>query len=135
MKTLLLTILFFSHLMADYKEFGKEYHYELEYQQALKKAKEEKKDIILLMVSNFCPWCQKLEKVVLSKKELNAQIHKKYIPLILNKDAGDFPKAFETPMVPTVYFVDFQDEKIKKKVVGYNNRIDLINIINEKGTK
>jgi len=132
MKILLLALILLNQIYAkSYKDFGDEFQYELNYKIALEKAQKEKKDIMILMVSNFCPWCQKLEKVVLSKAKINNQIHKKYIPLILNKDERNYPKKFETPMVPTVYFVDYKTEKIIKRVVGYNNRLDMINIINK----
>jgi thioredoxin-related protein len=131
MKLLLLIILLTTQILAkNYTEFGKEFQYELNYEEALTKAKKEKKDLMLVMVSNFCPWCQKLEKVVLSKEKINNQIHKKYIPLILNKDEKKYPNQFETPMVPTVYFIDYKTEQIKTQVVGYNNRQDMINTIN-----
>ena len=131
MKLLFVCVLLVSQIYAkSYTEFGEEFSYELQYKEAVAKAKKEKKDIMLLMVSNFCPWCQKLEKVVLSKDKINTQIHTKYIPLILNKDEGNYPKQFETSMVPTVYFVDYKTEQIKTKVIGYNNRQDMINTIN-----
>jgi len=131
MKILLLALILLSQIYAkSYKDFGNEFQYELNYKIALEKAQKEKKDIMILMVSNFCPWCQKLEKVVLSKEKINNQIHKKYIPLILNKDESKYPKKFETPMVPTVYFVDYKTEQITSKVIGYNHRGDMINTIN-----
>jgi thioredoxin-related protein len=131
MKIVILALILISQIYGkSYKDFGNEYHYELEYKKALVKAKNEKKDMMILMVSNFCPWCQKLEKVVLSKEKINTQIHKKYIPLILNKDENNYPKQFETPMVPTVFFVDYKTEQIKSKVIGYNNRQKIINTIN-----
>lgn len=115
----------------DYKKFAKDMGYALEYEKALQTAKEEKKDLMLVMVANFCPWCIKLEKKVLKKDSINEKVHKKYIPLILNREEGKFPKQFETEMIPTVYFVDHQTGKIKTKVVGYNNKQDFINIVNE----
>jgi len=131
MKILLLALILLSQIYAkSYKDFGNEFQYELNYKIALEKAQKEKKDIMILMVSNFCPWCQKLEKVVLSKEKINNQIHKKYIPLILNKDERNYPKQFETPMVPTVYFVDSKTEQIKSKVIGYNNKANIIYTIN-----
>jgi thioredoxin-related protein len=131
MKIVILALILLTQIYAkDYKDFGNEFKYQTEYTKAIEKAKVEKKDIMILMVSNFCPWCQKLEKVVLSKDKINTQVHKKYIPLIVNKDENNYPKQFETPMVPTVYFVDYKTEEIKSKVIGYNNRLDMINTIN-----
>jgi len=130
MKLLLLASLLVIQLFGkSYTEFANKMNYEINYETALKKAKEEQKDIMFLVVSNFCPWCQKLEKLVLSKDKYDKPIHDKYIPLILNKDEGKFPKKFETPFIPTVYFVDYNTGGIKKKVIGYNNRQDLKNEI------
>jgi len=130
MKLLLLASLLVIQLFGkSYTEFANKMNYEINYETALKKAKEEQKDIMFLVVSNFCPWCQKLEKLVLSKDKYDKPIHDKYIPLILNKDEGKFPKKFETPFIPTVYFVDYNTGDIKKKVIGYNNRQDLKNEI------
>ena len=130
MKLLLLSSLLVIQLFGkSYTEFASKMNYEINYETALKKAQKEKKDIMVLVVANFCPWCQKLEKLVLSKDKYNKPIHDKYIPLILNREEGKFPKKFETPFIPTVYFVDYKTGKIKKKVIGYNNRQDLKNEI------
>ena len=130
MKILLIATLLVIQLFAkSYTEFANEMNYDTSYDVALKKAKEKKKDIMFVMVANFCPWCQKLEKLVLSKDKYNKPIHAKYIPLILNREEGKFPKKFETPFIPTVYFVDYKTGDIKKKVIGYNNRQDLKNEI------
>ena len=130
MKLLIIASLLVIQLFGkSYTEFAAKMNYETNYETALKKAKAEKKDIMFVVVANFCPWCQKLEKLVLSKDKYNKPIHKKYIPLILNREEGKFPKKFETPFIPTVYFVDYKTGDIKKKVIGYNNRQDLKNEI------
>lgn len=114
-----------------HKDFAREMFYETDYQVALKKAKEEKKDIMLVVVANFCPWCQKLEKLVLSKQSVNQKIHEKYIPVIMNREIPNFPKKFDSPIIPTMFFIDYKDESINAKVIGYNNRHDFLNLINE----
>jgi len=133
MKTaLILVLLLSSQIYAkSFTEFAAKVNYETNYEVALKKAKEQKKDIMFLVVANFCPWCQKLEKVVLSKDKINKQIHKKYIPLILNRERGDFPKQFDAPIIPTVHFIDYKTGKAHKKVIGYNNKDILIYEINK----
>ena len=86
---------------------------------------------MFIMVANFCPWCQKFEKKVLSKKKIDVKIHKKYIPLIINREEKNFPEEFNSPFIPVMYFVDYKTNKIKKKVVGYNNKADFIDMVNE----
>ncbi len=115
----------------DYKKFAEDMDYSLDYDKALELAKKEKKELMLVMVANFCPWCIKLEKKVLKKEDINTKVHKKYIPVILNREEGKYPDIFKTEMIPTVYFVDHNSAKIRTKVVGYNNKQDLVNIINE----
>jgi len=130
MKLLLIISLLCIQLFAkSYTEFANKMNYEINYEIALAKAKKEKKDIMFLVVANFCPWCKKLEKLVLSKNKYDKPIHEKYIPLILNREEGKFPKKFETPFIPTVYFIDYKTGDIKKKIIGYNNRQDLKNEI------
>jgi hypothetical protein len=111
------------------KSFANEYNYEIDYKKAVQRAKAEQKDILFVMVANFCPWCIKLEKIILEDPRYNKMIHEKYIPLILNREQKDFPKRFDNFIVPVVYLVDYKTEKIKKKVIGYNNRYDVIDII------
>ncbi len=117
---------------SDHTIFAKEFGYEVDYVKAIQKAKKENKQLMFVMVANFCPWCLKFEKKVLSNTQLNEQIHKKYVPLILNREEKKFPVKFDSPMIPTVYFVDPKSEEIVNKSVGYHNRFDFINIINDK---
>jgi len=133
MRSLLIALVLSVSLFANkgHKDFAKKMNYEIDYKIALQKAKEQNKDIMFVMVANFCPWCKKLEKKVLSKNAVDTQIHKKYIPLILNREEKGFPKKFDAPIIPTIYFIDYKNENIKHTVVGYNNRVDFLNIINK----
>ena len=115
----------------DYKAFASKMNYELNYETALQKAKKQNKDLMVVMVANFCPWCVKFEKLILEKPKYDKKIKSKYIPVIINREENNFPKFLDTPIVPTIYFLDFKTQKIKHKVVGYNNRLDFLGIINE----
>lgn len=132
MRILLIGLLLSTALFGmKHAQFAKKYGYETNYEEALKKAKAQKKDIMFVMVANFCPWCKKFEKKVLTKKKVDAKIQEKYIPLILNREQKNFPKELDSPLIPTMYFISYENEKVKNKVVGYNNRQDFLNIINE----
>ncbi len=130
MKTILITLVLSVSLFAmNYKDFAKQMNYETDYKVAVEKAKKENKELMLFMVANFCPWCIKFEKKVLKKEAINTQIHKKYVPLILNREEGKFPEQFKTEMIPTAYFVDAKSEKVSQKIVGYHNRATFIDIV------
>jgi len=103
--------------------FAKMMKYETDYDVALKKAKKEKKPLMVFMSTSYCPWCRKLESQVLAKEYLDAKIHMKYIPVMLNYDKKKFPKnLLAIKITPTIYIVDYKSEKIEEKIVGYNNR-------------
>ncbi|QFR42518.1 thioredoxin family protein [Sulfurimonas xiamenensis] len=132
MKTVLtLLLIFFTASAQEYKEFAKEMGYETKYETALAKAKKEKKDLMVLMVTNYCPWCSKFEKKTLSDKKIDESIKAKYIPLIINKEEGGFPSYLNTPIVPTTYFIDTKEEKSYYERVGFVNKIEFLEVLKQ----
>lgn len=114
-----------------YKDFAKEMQYETKYEVALTKAKEQKKNLLVLMVTNYCPWCAKFEKKTLSDKSVDSAIKAKYIPLIINKEEKNFPKYLESPIVPALFFVNSKDEKSYYEHVGFMNKTDFLNLLEQ----
>ena len=111
------------------ENFASEMKYETNYDAAVKKSKKLQKNIMLVLVSNFCPWCRKFEQRVLLKNEVNALIQKNYIPLILNKEKDPFPKEFDTGFTPIIHFIDYKTQKSYKNVIGYNNKDEFTYIL------
>ena len=108
------------------EDFASAMHYETDYNKALAKAKKENKNVLFVLVANYCPWCRKFEERVLMKKDVNELIHKKYVPLILNREKGNFPKEFSKSMTPIVHFINAKTGKSYHNVVGYNNREEFL---------
>jgi len=106
--------------------FSKKLSYETNYSEALTKAKEQKKNILLIQVSNYCPWCKKLEKKTLASSKVNALVQKNYIPLILNRDKREYPEQFYTPIVPVSYIIDYEDDSKFKQLRGYKSKNDFL---------
>lgn len=103
--------------------------YETNYEIALNKAKNENKNLMMLVTSESCPWCRKLERQTLRKEDINDIIQKSYIPLNVDQDLKNYPKNFEVKYVPTVYFIDSKSGKIIQKSVGYKNKKEFSNIL------
>lgn len=116
-------------VVIDEKNFASEMNYETNYEEAIKKSKKLHKNIMLVLVSNFCPWCRKFEQRVLLKKEVNEIIQKNYIPLILNREKDPFPKELDTGFTPIVHFIDYKTQKSYKNVIGYNNKDEFTYIL------
>ncbi len=106
----------------DFSKLG----YETNYDQAVKKAQKLKKPILLVLVANYCPWCRKFEENVLRKKEVNSIIQNNYIPVIINKEKGGFPKEFDIAFTPITHFIDYKTLKSVKMVAGYNNKDEFL---------
>ena len=132
MKKLILLLAMITTMLAEgYKDFAKEMAYETNYKTALERAKKENKNLMILMVTNYCPWCSKFEKKTLSDKSVDSVIKAKYIPLILNKEEKNFPKYLETPIVPALFFVKPNEEKAFYENVGFSNKTDFLNLLEQ----
>ena len=112
-------------------EFAQQYHYETSYKTALAKAKKQNKDLMLVMVTHYCPWCRKFEQKTLKKKVIDTKISKRFIRLILNREKHNFPKKFDTPRIPTTYFIKAKDESILLTHMGYKNAEDFMQVLNK----
>ncbi|MCW8896227.1 MAG: thioredoxin family protein [Sulfurimonas sp.] len=131
MKKLLIVMMLSLLLFADgYKEFAKEMAYETDYKTALERAKKENKNLMVLMITNYCPWCSKFEKKTLMNKNIDDKIKSKYIPLIINRQEGNFPKYIYAPVVPVTFFIEPDKEEIIHQSIGFSNKIDFLNLLN-----
>lgn len=131
-RTVLILIFIFSivsNLNATSEKFIKQMAYESDYKVALEKAKATNKAIMMVVSQTTCPWCRKLERQTLKKKNIDKLIKENFIPLSLDKDLMKYPKQFETKVVPTIFFINSKDEMIIKKILGYKNKKDFKNIL------
>lgn len=131
MKKVLISMMLSLMLFADgYKEFAKEMAYETQYKTALERAKKENKKLMVLMITNYCPWCSKFEKKTLSDTNIDSKIKSKYIPLVINRQEGNFPKYLNAPIVPVTFFVEPNKEQIIHESIGFSNKTDFLNLLN-----
>jgi len=134
MKTLILTFLFVASLWgAKIDEFAKEVNYLRNYDSALKIAKKENKMIMLLLVADYCPWCKKFERKTLKNSSVSSFVSKNFIPVVVDKkrDQGLYPKEYNTPLIPTVYFIDPNSQKSLYKSVAYMKKKEYISNMNK----
>ena len=103
---LVLSLLFFS--LFGSADAAKKLGYYNDYEQALAVAEIENKPMMLVVVTSYCPWCRKFERKTLASKAVASVIKEDYVAVIVdrNKDAKRFPTIYQTPRIPTVYFID-----------------------------
>ena len=122
MKQLIITLSFTLSLLASNYPF---LHYESNYQRALKQAQKEQKMLMLFITQEYCPWCKKLAYKILTDESIRSIIKKKFIPVILNKDKGPIPLKYQTPVAPTLFFINAQEDEEIWRQSGYCDRVKL----------
>ena len=117
MKLITLILLFTYTLMAAVaEESAMLLDYETEYKTAIEKAKKEHKMVLMVIVQDPCPFCDKLVHKTLDTPCMQRRM-KNYVPLIVDKH-GEYPKQFKPPFIPMSYIVDPNSEEITYKIVG-----------------
>lgn len=105
-------------------KFAKDMNYSISYKEALAKAKNENKPIMMVIGTKTCPWCRKFERQTLKKDMINGVVKKEFIPLTLTRDKDPYPKQFNAKAVPTVFFINPKDESSFYISLGYKNKKD-----------
>ncbi len=132
MRVLLITFLtLFSLHAGSIAEFAQKQGYITSYKKGLEEARKSGKPMMLVMVTHYCPWCRKFERATLSKKSINEAVHKNFVPVIINRDRAVYPKAFDVPRIPTVFFVDPKNEEGYWESPGYVKKSDFATVITE----
>ena len=111
------------------EDFALKHDYETNYEKAIAKAKKEKKTVMMVMVTHYCPWCRKYERNTLSKKSVNALIAKKYVALILNRQKHQFPDKFDTPRIPTTFFIEPHKERLIYSEMGFKTKSQFMEML------
>ena len=132
MRLLLILTLLSSLAFASVHEFAQKMGYETSYEKALQRAKKEKKDIMFVLVTNYCPFCRKFEKRALMSEEVDTIVKANYIPLIINRERHNFPKRFESQRIPITYFISYKDDNKFSYALGYKPKKDFIVYLKEK---
>ncbi len=107
--------------------------YYTNYAQAVALAKKEHKPLMLVVVTSYCPWCRKFERKTLAHQEVQKRVSQHYVAVIVdrNKDSGSFPQRFQTPRIPTVFFIDAKSTKEYWETMGYLNKTDFLDALIE----
>lgn len=109
--------------------FSDNIQWQSDFDKALFKAKEEKKEIILLVLKKECVECKKVFVEVFNDKEVQEEVNKKYIAVIVFfEHENSYPvELFYTQAFPTLFFVSSKDESyLKVPLRGYFTKDELM---------
>ena len=75
------------------------------YDKALKIAKDENKIVLLDVVANNCPFCEKMESEVLTKDSVQEAIKKDFVLAQVNESREPLPLGLSPQMTPMLVFI------------------------------
>lgn len=76
------------------------------YEQAQAKAKKESKPLLVLITTEQCRWCRKLEATTLQDDDVISKLNTKFVTVHVTRDKSSYPKNLTAKMVPMSYFLD-----------------------------
>ena len=130
MKLFLISLLFIGTLFAtDAKEAAQKLGVENHFATAVKKAKTEKKMLVMVVVKEGCRWCDKLVYRTLEEPEVKEALND-YVTLIIDKD-DTYPKDFKENFFPSIFYVDYASGKSVYENVGYVGKKCFLNDLRE----
>lgn len=97
---------------------GEEIHWNSSFEAAKAAAQNEKKILYVIITSETCRWCRKLESTTLKKPAVVKNINTKYAPVALTRGKDSYPSSLKAKMVPMSYFLTPQGRVIYS-VPGY----------------
>lgn len=87
------------------------------YEDAIKLQKQNSKIIMIDVVRTHCQYCIKMEKEVFKDKEMSKWVQERFIAVKVNLDLHKMPLNLKIQMTPTFYFLD-KNQNILKKIPG-----------------
>ncbi len=104
--------------------------FSIPYDMALKKAKDKKKMILLEVVLDNCKFCEKMDRLVLSKDSIQDTISKDFIFTQINADREPLPLGLREQMSPMFVFIS-KDEVVQDMRFGYIDESNFLNLLKE----
>lgn len=111
--------------------FGADVQWNDSYEQGLAKAKKEGKPLMVLITSEQCRWCRKLESTTLQDDEIVARINAKFQAVNVTKEKSIYPKNLTAKMVPMSYFIHPKTGKVLYSIPGYWGAEDYNSILDD----
>lgn len=101
------------------------------FKEALAKAKKEDKNLMVLITTESCRWCRKLESQTLTDDAVISRLNRDYVSVHLTRNVDEYPRYLNAPGVPATYFLDRTGQPIIKRVMGYWNVEDYLSYLND----
>ena len=88
------------------------------YPDALKKAKEEKKPLLIYLYMLNCHTCEYMEKHVFTDKAVHDYLAKNYVVVHLYTNNRELPSDWRVEMSPVFHFINAQNGEMIESIMG-----------------
>lgn len=109
---------------------GAEINWNSSFAEAQVKAKKESKPMLVIITTEQCRWCRKLEATTLEDDAIISTINSKFSAVHVTRDKSVYPKNLTAKMVPMSYFLD-PNGKVLYSMPGYWPTEDYQSILND----
>ena len=99
----------------------------ISFEEAQLRAKKEDKKILVELVMASCPYCERMEKYVLSQEDVLKLIEASFVFVSLDIDKDSIPEHLSSRMTPTFYFLSKDGKKILHEIKGALPKSEFIN--------
>jgi len=99
----------------------------MSFEEAQLRAKKEDKKILVELVMASCPYCERMEKYVLSQEDVLKLIEASFVFVSLDIDKDSIPEHLSSRMTPTFYFLSKDGKKILHEIKGALPKSEFIN--------
>jgi len=117
-------------IAAAWSLFGAEINWAHTYAEAQERAVKEQKNLLVLITTERCRWCRKLEAFTLTDEKVAERINREYVAVHVTRDKDDYPEQLTAQRVPTSYFLTADGEVIHD-MMGYWNVEDYLSILDD----
>jgi len=97
---------------------------------ALKIAKKEHKNIMVMVEGEHCRWCKKMKGRTLTDDSVEKRLEKFVVVKVMREDGNAMAKLPPVGGVPTIFFMK-EDKAIIKAIIGYYNIEDFTAYIDD----
>ena len=101
------------------------------FEEAVIEAKKERKLLLVELEMELCPYCERMDKFVLSKEDVKKLINEHYVFIKLDINKEVIPEHLISRMTPTFYFLSSDGESVIEEIKGAPSKSDFINYLNK----
>lgn len=102
----------------------------MSYEDALAESQKTGKMLIVELVMEFCSFCEKMDKYVLSSADVKQVLNEHYVLIKLDINKDEIPEKFTSRLTPTFYFLNQKGDKIIQEIVGAPSKSQFLSYLN-----